>query len=255
MKVHSFLYSIASILVFGIIWEILPAIGWLDGRLIPPPSQILRGGIGWVASGEFRLDVVSSLVREMIGLCLGCIIGIIVGLLTGRIKIIDSILSPLFHVFRAFPPVALLPVFITLLGIEDSSKIFSIAFACFFPTWLNTHIGAANIPVEYIQSAILLSNSPLNIFYRVILPASSTAIVTGVRLSIAIGFVLLYVSELAGASEGLGYRIANGQMSYRMDVMFAALFVLGGLASLTDWLFVCATHYFLPWLRLSNRAF
>lgn len=252
MKVHPFLYSIASILVFGAIWEILPTVGWLDSRLIPPPSQILRGGIGWIESGEFRLDVVSSLTREIIGLVLGCFLGIILGLLTGRIKTIDYILSPLFHIFRAFPPVALLPVFITILGIEDSSKVFSIAFACFFPTWLNTHIGAANIPVEYIQSAKLLSNSSLNIFYRVILPASSTAILTGIRLSIAIGFVLLYVSELAGASEGLGYRIANGQMSYRMDVMFAALFVLGGLAALTDWLFVRIMTYFLPWLRLSK---
>ena len=252
MKVHPLLYSIASILVFGAIWEILPTVGWLDSRLIPPPSQILRGGIGWIESGEFRLDIVSSLTREIIGLVLGCFLGIILGLLTGRIKTIDYILSPLFHIFRAFPPVALLPVFITVLGIEDSSKVFSIAFACFFPTWLNTHIGAANIPIEYIQSAKLLSNSPLNIFYRVILPASSSAILTGIRLSIAIGFVLLYVSELAGASEGLGYRIANGQMSYRMDVMFAALFVLGGLAALTDWLFVRIMTYFLPWLRLSK---
>ena len=247
-----YLYSFVSLLLFVVIWEMLPLMGWLDGRLIPPPSQILRGGIGWVESGEFGQDLAHSLGRGMVGLFLGSILGIVVGLLTGRIQIISYILTPLLNVFRAFPPVALLPVFITVLGIEDSSKIFSIAFACFFPTWLNTHIGAASIPIEYIRSANLLSSNKLNIFLKIILPASAQSIVMGVRLSIAVGFVLLYVSELAGASDGLGYRIANAQMSYRMDVMFAALFALGGLAALTDWLFVGFVKWWLPWLRLTK---
>ena len=78
------------------------------------------------------------------------------------------------------------------------------------------------------------------------------SIIAGFRMSIAISFIMLYVSELAGASHGLGYQISSSHLSYRMDRMFGALIMLGLTASLVDYLFNKIIKYFFPWVQLNK---
>lgn len=84
-------------------------------------------------------------------------------------------------------------------------------------------------------------------------PAALPFIVAGVRTGIAIAFVMVFVSELSGASSGLGYRISITQLSYRIDQMIAALFVLGLLGAITDQLFVFGTRKIFPWIKISSK--
>lgn len=224
----------------------------INSKLIPSPIKVFLGIIEWAKSGELLRDFLTSVWRGLAGLIIGASLGIFLGLFTGRSHTIDLILTPLLNVFKAFPPVALLPVFITFFGIGDFSKVFSISFASVFPLWVNTHVGASSIPVEYIRSAQLLTNSRLKIFFRIIFPASMNSIVAGFRISIAISFIMLYVSELAGASSGLGYQISSSHLSYRMDRMLGALIILGITASMVDFLFNKLVKRVFPWIQLSK---
>ncbi|MFZ4475405.1 MAG: ABC transporter permease [Saprospiraceae bacterium] len=242
-------FPLFTFLVLICIWEMVDRVGLINTNLIPPPTKIWIAFQEWVLSGEFARDSYASFGRVSIGLVLGVMTGVILGLLTGRISVIDQIFSPVLNLARAFPPVALLPVFITFFGIGNVSKITAIAFASVFPVWINTHIGSKGVPIEYLNSARLMTRSKLRIFIRIIFPAALPWIIAGIRLAIAVSFIMLYVAELAGASSGLGYQISSAHLSYRFDKMFAALFFLGFIAAASDISFNYLTKQVFPWLK------
>ena len=246
------LFSIVSVTALLVIWQILASTEIINSKLIPPPTNVFSAIIEWAESGELQRDFLDSIWRAIIGLSCGAIIGITLGLVTGRSIKLNYILSPILNIFKAFPPVAMLPVFITLFGIGNFSKIFSIGFASIFPLWVNTHVGASTIPVEYIRSAKLLTKSNYKFFVQIVLQASMNSIIAGFRISIAISFIMLYVSELAGASSGLGYQISSSHLAYRMDKMLGALIVLGLSATLIDFLFNRLIKFFFPWVKLTK---
>lgn len=241
------------ILFILLVWQIYVDINPSIGTLFPSPFRVAIAIKEWAVSGELWIDFVASVWRALVGLLIGSIIGIFFGLLTGRSVFFQHILAPILNILKAFPPVAMLPIFITFLGIGDFSKIFSIAFATIFPLWVNTHIGASHIPIEFIRSAKLLTKSHLKIFVRVVLPATTRAIMAGFRIGIAISFIMLYVSELAGASHGLGYQIASSHLAYRIDKMLGALIVLGATASVVDFFFNKTILYLFPWISFDKN--
>jgi ABC-type nitrate/sulfonate/bicarbonate transport system permease component len=252
INVEKILFSAASATALLLCWQVLSSTEIMNSKLIPPPTKVFFAIVEWAKSGELQRDFLDSIWRAIIGLSGGAIIGITLGLVTGRNEKLNYILSPILNIFKAFPPVAMLPVFITLFGIGNFSKIFSIGFASIFPLWVNTHLGASTIPVEYIRSAKLLTTSRYKYFVRVVVPASMNAIIAGFRISIAISFIMLYVSELAGASSGLGYQISSSHLAYRMDKMLGALLVLGFTATLIDFFFNRLIKYFFPWVQLNK---
>lgn len=208
---------------------------------------------GLLVSGDLLVDVGTSLWRLLVGLLVGSVTGVMVGLLTGRIKLIEKALSPVIQLLRPLPPVAIIPLIILWLGIGDGAKIFSIAFAVFFPVWVNTHIGAERISKIYLWSANLLLTSSVSTWQRVVVPASMPFIVAGIRIGIALGFIMVFVSELSGASSGIGHRISASFLAYRIDAMLAALIVLGALGAATDQFFVWLAKKTFPWMNTNLK--
>ena len=171
---------------FILAWQFLSGSGLVNSSLFPPPTKVLASFIELWNSGELLLHIRSSIFRVFTGLIIGSIVGIFFGLMTGRIKIVDKSISPILQVIRSFPPVAIIPLVIAWIGIGESAKIFSISFAVFFPVWINTHIGASNVPSGYLRAASTLTNSALKRFSKVILPASLPLIIAGIRTGISI---------------------------------------------------------------------
>ncbi|MBU6389649.1 ABC transporter permease [Patescibacteria group bacterium] len=240
----------AAILWVLAVWETISKGGIINPALFPPPSEVASALWQLLHEGLLN-DVVVSVSRMGSGLLLGSVLGILIGILTGRVQFVRLTLLPLLQILRPLPPVAIIPLVIVWFGIGDSAKIFSIAFAVFFPVWINTDIGVNQVPKMYLWSASLFGASWWKTLRSVIFPASLPYIIAGIRNGIAIAFVMIFVSELAGASEGLGYRISISNLSYRIDQMIAALLVLAALGALTDQLFVRIIHRLNPWLRLT----
>lgn len=248
-----FLWFIVPIILVLVLWEIISHSGFVSAALFPPPSKVAVALWGMITSGTLFSDLRDSLWRLVVGLFLGSIFGVIAGLLTGRKKMFENIFTPIIQILRPLPPVAIIPLVIVWFGIDDGAKIFSIAFAVFFPVWLNTYIGVGRIAKEFLWSAKLLTKSSLKVFHKVILPSALPFIIAGIRTSIAIAFVMVFVSELSGASSGLGYRISISSLSYRIDEMIAALIVLGTFGAITDKLFVVGTNKIFPWIKFSTK--
>lgn len=239
-----------SILVFLLMWEAIARAGFASRALFPPPSQVLAAFLELVRSGEMLRDVRISTWRALIGFALGGTAGIIVGLVTGRIEWLDNYCSPVIQLFRPLPPVAIIPLVIVWFGIGEISKIFSIAFAVFFPVWINTHLGAREVPRAFVWSAATMGVNGLAVLPKVILPSALPFVVAGLRTGVSLAFVMVFVSELAGASAGVGYQISVSYLAYRVDRMMAALLVLGLLGATSDILLTRFCWRLFPWLKI-----
>ncbi|MCH7883454.1 ABC transporter permease [Patescibacteria group bacterium] len=248
-----FLWFIFPIIFAITLWEVISQSGFLNSALFPSPYKVASALWSMIITGTIFSDIRDSLWRLFAGLFLGSLMGIFLGLLTGRVKFFASVFSPLIQLLRPLPAVAIIPLVIVWFGIDDGAKIFSISFAVFFPVWINAHVGAQQIPRAFLWSAKLLTRSTIKTFRNVIFPATLPFIIVGVRTGIAIGFVMVFVSELAGASSGLGYRISITHLAYRIDAMIAALIVLGALGATVDQLFVFFTNRFFTWLKFSSK--
>lgn len=242
-----------SIFIFLVVWEIIKRTWFTDTSLFPHPMSVVTAFREIYYSGELSRDVKASLERALIGFFLGSIFAIATGLTTGRIKVVNSYLSPLIQIFRPLPPVAIIPLVIVLFKIGQVSKIFSIAFAVFFPVWINTHIGAQEINKVFIWSAHTLKVKGFSMLWKVILPAALPFVVAGLRAGIAVAFVMVYVSELAGASAGIGFQISISNEAYRGDRMIAAMILLGVFGAIADLLLTILIRLRFPWLNNSKQ--
>lgn len=257
-----------SITCFLVGWELVARAGIVPAPLFPPPTGVIRalhematakvrwptGCCVWIPGplqNDLVLDLGVSLQRGALGWAIGSLAGIVIGVLTGRLPVLNSYLAPIIQIFRPLPPVAIIPVIIVWFGIGDISKIFSIAFAVFFPVWINSHIGAQKIPKSFIWSAQSLRTGRFTMLRRVIFPGSLPFVAAGLRTGISVAFVMVYVSELAGASAGIGYEISSSHLSYRVDRMLGALLLLGAAGASADLLLSKALNSAFPWLRYS----
>jgi ABC-type nitrate/sulfonate/bicarbonate transport system permease component len=243
-------FSFVPIIGFLLLWQLVSSLEWINPLLFPPPTKVLAALWTWIQSGEFFIDIGTSFWRMLVGYCIGAIIGIFLGITMGRVLWLDRMLGPILQLFRPLPPVAIIPLIIVWLGIEDKAKIFSIAFGVFFPIWINTYLGAHSIPKNYIWSAQLLTRSTIRKFFKIMIPAAMPSIIAGLRTAIPLAFIMVYVSEIAGSSSGLGYRIDVSHLAYRIDSMMAALLVLASAGFLTDYLFTMLIKKLYPWLSL-----
>ena len=242
-----------SIGVLLVIWEILARTGSVHISLFPPPTQVGQAFIELARSGELARDIQASIWRAVVGFMLGSIVAVVVGLVTGRIERIDYYVSPILQLFRPLPPVAIIPLIIIWFGIGEVSKLFSIAFAVFFPVWINTHTGAREVPQTFLWSAQTLGIRGFRVLSGVIFPAALPFIVVGLRTGVAIAFIMVFVSELAGASAGIGYQISVSHLAYRVDRMMAALILLGLFGAVADVILIRLTWFVFPWLKLLTQ--
>jgi ABC-type nitrate/sulfonate/bicarbonate transport system permease component len=234
------------------LWECISVFGLVNRSLFPPPTTVLAALIEMGRSGELLRDTSISLMRALVGFFIGSTAGIVVGMLTGRIERLNAVISPILQMFRPLPPVAIIPLVIVWFGIGEISKSFSISFAVFFPVWINTDLGARRVPNAFLWTARTLGVVNPSVFWRIILPAAVPYIVAGLRVGISLAFVMVFVSELSGASAGLGYQISVSYLAYRVDRMMAALAVLGLLGLTCDASMMFLFYRALPWLRLGS---
>lgn len=230
-----------------ILWELVLAIGLVDSRLMPSPRTVFLSGWAMASSGELLAHIGASVARALTGLVIGSTIGVLFGLLTGRIVLFAQLLEPLAQLFRAIPAIAFVPLAIIWFGLGEQSKIFLITFGVFFPVWINTLMGVKSVRPVYVRAARSLGVTPQQLLRRVIFPAALPYIITGVRISVAIAYIMLAAAEMAGAQRGLGQMIQENYLVFRTDRMIVGIGMLGILGLVSDRLFMAGVKKLFPW--------
>jgi NitT/TauT family transport system permease protein len=169
---------------FLAVWELSPRLGLVSPVFLPPFSEVIAAWWHMALSGELATHITASLRRSFTGYALAILYAIPLGLAIGWYKGLSKVVNPLLEILRNTAALALLPVFILLLGIGEASKIAVVIFACSWPILLNTMSGVQNVDPLLIKSAQSLCLSPAQLFRKVMLPASLPSIFVGARLDV-----------------------------------------------------------------------
>jgi len=238
-----------SPLLLLVVWEIAVRAGWLDPRLIAPPSIVFAELWRLTVSGELGAALFVSLRRVILGFSLASVLGVTIGAFMARSRVMEAALDPLIELFRPVSPLALFPLFILWFGIGEVSKIFIIAFSCVFPIILNTYSGVRGIDASLFRASRSLGASPWEIMRTIVLPGSLPQIFTGLRIGWGIALIVIVAAEMIGAVGGIGYMVLDAQQTFRVPRVFATIFVIGALGLLTDLGFRELRRRMLPWFR------
>ncbi|MDP4104588.1 MAG: ABC transporter permease [Bacillota bacterium] len=244
--------SIIILFLLGL-WEIAPRIGLVDPTFFPPFSKVAESLWGLVISGDLFAHFKASILRSLLGFGLAILIAIPLGLVIGWYPLANELLNPVLELFRNTAALALLPVFILLLGIGETSKVSIVLFACTFPILLNTINAVRNVDPLLIKSAKSMGLPPYKLFYKVILPASIPTIFTGIRMSGSASILVLIAAEMVGAKEGLGYLITYSQQNFQIPQMYAGIITISLLGVVINYLLVSLEKKFSSWKTNSNE--
>ena len=200
----------------------------------------------WPTS-EFLATVAASLERLAVGYVLGAAMGIGLGVVLGASRGVRRALEPLTEFLRAIPPIAIVPVLIVILGLDNGMRIAVIAWGVCFPVLVNTIEGVRAVSPETRDTAAMLHVGPVEQLYRLYLPAALPSIVAGLRIALSVGLVLVVISEFVGNPDGLGYYIWFQQTQYNLPEMYGGILFLGLLGYVLNQLFLVAERRVLAW--------
>lgn len=219
-----------------------------------PPLQIILEHFQklWIWD-NFASDVVPSLTNLCIGFFVGIFWGVILGVFFGSSKYLAWIVEPLIAFWRAIPPVALVPIFIALIGFGNETRILSITLAALFPTLLTTIDGMRAVDSVMIDVGRSFNVSRLTQLFSIRLRAASPMVFAGMQVSLQFAFVVMIASEMMGISIGIGAITLQSQQTFKAADMWAGILLLGIIGYLANLIFDWSRRRALGWYFSSQR--
>jgi NitT/TauT family transport system permease protein len=239
-----------------LLWQICSQAGFVRRNVFPPPSEVLSVWFDLVTgstdaagrySGTWLDHAWASTWRVFAGFGWGVALGIFLGLLIGLTRVMERVLDPTIQVLRNIPVTAWVPLSLVFFGIGNAPAVFLIGLGAFFPAAINSTHGVRQVNVTLTKAARMMGANEWELLWRVILIAALPSILTGVRLSMGIAWVLVVVAEILAVRSGLGYLLNDAYLFYRNDVVIAAMLSIGVLGFLSDRLVILVRDFLLTW--------
>ncbi|MFD1956146.1 ABC transporter permease [Paenibacillus thailandensis] len=251
-KTWTFSSFVPYIAIF-LLWEILSRLNiaahWFNPLFFPPPTEVIRNGWQLAQTGIIADSLWSSTLRIAQGFLLGTVTAIAIAMFMSRFRIVEFWISPLLNLTGPIPALALLPLFIIWFGIGEFPKVLLIAWTTFVPMLTYTLDGLKSVNPLLIRSATSLGASQRQIFTRVILPSAIPNILVGSQVGLGLAFSALIVSEMMGASSGLGYIIVDARNYFKISNMFVAIVLIGLEYSLFSQLLKLVERRVMSWRK------
>ena len=188
-----------------------------------------------ITDDRLFVHVATSLRRIAIGLVCAMLIGVPLGFLIGRLKVLDTVLSPTLQFLRMISPLSWMPIAVMSLGVGDRAVYFLLAFAAVWPLVMSTASGVAQIDRRWLQLGESLAATRSEMLWHVYVPGIASHVLTGVRLALGILWIVLVPAEMLGVSSGLGYLILDARDRLAYSELAAVIFVIGLLGFLLDY--------------------
>lgn len=193
---------------------------------IPPPSAIWQAMVENFQNGKFQSNLAYSLKNYAVGTAAGVIAGIVIGLLMGGSRLFRLVFGPYVWALYSTPRIAFQPIIIVALGFSAFPKMVVIFLGVVFPVIINTMAGMQTVDRSLIKAARVFGASKLQVYTKVALPYTLPFIITGIRLGASRGLLSMYVSEIYGSTEGLGYMVVQATNRFQTEITFAAIIIL-----------------------------
>ncbi|WP_223173725.1 ABC transporter permease subunit [Georgenia yuyongxinii] len=242
------------VILLGIWWV---ASAGSESFFFPPLSEILATFPATWFEGRITAEVLPSLYRLVAGYLIALVVGVAAGTAIGLSPRLRALTEPTLEFFRAIPPPVMIPIIMLFLGIFTSMKIFVIATGALWPILLNTIEGVRGIDDVLRDTSRVYRLRPATRLRTLVLRGASPQIVTGARQALSIAIILMVISEMFAASNGLGFTIVQFQRSFAIPEMWTGIILLGLLGFLLSLIFRALERPVLAWytgLRQSQRG-
>jgi nitrate/nitrite transport system permease protein len=228
------------LLIIGALWQLICS---QPGASLPPPMQILSDSWELIADPFYDkggLDkglfwhLLASLKRVAIGYAIAAFAGVAIGTLVGQSQLAMRGLDPIFQVLRTVPPLAWLPLSLAAFRDGQPSAVFVIFITSVWPIIINTAVGIRNIPDDYRNVARVLRLNPLEYFVKIMIPAASPYIFTGLRIGIGLAWLAIVAAEMLIGGVGIGFFIWDAWNSSLISDIIVALVYVGLVGFVLD---------------------
>ncbi|MEZ0541609.1 nitrate ABC transporter permease [Fibrella arboris] len=244
---NNLLQRIAPILYFlgsmGILLGIWSAVSMLTTNEIPTP------GMTWAVFSEMLADpfydygpndkgigvqLWSSIKRVLTGFALGSLIAVPLGLLMGSSRVGMNLLNPLVQVLRPVSPLAWFPLGLLAFKASDGATVFIIAITSLWPTLINTAFGVSTIPTDHRNVAKVFGFTTWKYVSKVVLPYALPHIITGLRLSIGVAWMVIVAGEMLSGGMGIGFFVWDSWNALSLEKILSAILIIGAVGLLFD---------------------
>ena len=243
--------GLALLLATLAIWQL--AMRFEHPDFVMGPLEIARHFGEALRSGELLPHIGASLARSVPGFVVGSLAGVVLGLLAGVSRSLDQLLSPVVFLTYPVPKIVFLPIVMLWVGIGDVSKIAVIALACFYPCFINAYYGARGTSTIMVWSGLSMGARRSQILRKVVVPSALPLVFAGLRVSLALSFILLFSTEMINARSVLGFLIRQSESSLRFDLMYVAIGAVAALGYAGDQLLLVIRRRVLAWQEATSR--
>lgn len=226
-KLLNILAAPGTFFLLILFWELVVRFSGWSQEVLPGPARVLNGMVELILDGTLFKHTVASLFRVTLGFYLAILLGIPLGILIGRLRALRAFLNPLIQFLRPISPLAWIPLAMLWFGIGDKPAIFLIFLSSFFPLVVSTTIAVGTINPVYFQVAANFDFSRWEIITKVVIPALIPPIITALRITLMIAWVVVVAAEMIAVQSGLGYLILDSRNALRMDYVMDGMIIIG----------------------------
>lgn len=236
----------SPVLALLAIWQIIGLLGALPTYL-PAPTNIVSHLFVMMKEGTLVKNAWATLQLVYTGFFGGAALGIILGVITGRTPIFGRLFDPLVSATYPIPKIALYPIFVIIFGIGFLSKAIVVFLAAFYPVYIHTFDGVRGVPDLHVWSAQNFDASRFQILTEVVIPDSLPQILSGLRVGLALSFIVVFSAELIQSELGLGQMALQARQYNNFELMFSAISMIALFGVIHDRLLLLLRSRLLHW--------
>jgi NitT/TauT family transport system permease protein len=241
------LLGILSPVALILLWELAARLEWIDTRFFPAPSSVVATFGELIQSGELWLHTWASVQRLFWGFLVGGIPALLLGVLMGLYRPVRAAIDPLISATYPIPKSAILPLVLLIFGLGEMSKVVMVALGAFYPIVINTLVGVVNLDRIYLDVGHNFRASKWQVFRTIALPGALPSIMAGIKLAMGMGLILIAISEMVAANDGIGFMIWNAWQVLTVDTMYVGLLVIAILGFVFSVILDQIERWLIPW--------
>lgn len=223
--------TLVTLLIIFIVWLEITRRGFVPKIFVPSPHDVWLGFTEALFEGyhgkNLLFHIVVSLARVLGGWVVACILAIPLGLAMGLSSKIRAVFDYLIEFYRPLPPLAYYTLLVLWFGIGELSKFMLLFLAAIPPLTIGAAEGVKEVSPSVIQAARSLGANARQVFYKIILPATTPSIITAMRISLGFTYTVLVAAEIVAATEGIGWMVWDASKFLRSDMIFVGIIAMG----------------------------
>ena len=240
---------ILGLLIFVLLWGAVAQVG----QSLPGPVKTWQSAVEVFSDPFYRngpndqgigWNVLASLQRVGIGFGLAAVVGIPLGFLIGRFRFLSDMLAPIISLLRPVSPLAWLPIGLLVFKAANPAAIWVIFISSVWPMIINTAVGVSRIPQDYLNVAKVLDLSEWKVFTKILFPSVLPYMMTGVRLSMGVAWLVIVAAEMLTGGVGLGFWVWDEWNNLNVEHIIIAIFIVGIVGLLLEQLLLFVARRF-----------